>query len=100
MGTDYVAGLAKGGAAMIDGTHRQRVAREFGAALRAARQLRGFTQEQLANRAHLDRTYASLLERGLRAPTVAMLLRLAEALEMGPAELVIITVERMRREFE
>lgn len=79
-----------------DRTDRQRVAREFGAELRAARRSRGLTQEEIADRADFDRTYPSLLERGLRTPTLTVLLKLAEALEIEPAELINATLERVR----
>ncbi len=75
-------------------------AREFGLLLRDLRDVRGISQETLAELADLDRTYSSLLERGLRTPTltVPVLLRLAEALKMEPARLVIETVARLRGE--
>ena len=74
------------------------VARAFGLSLRAARNNRGISQEKLSEICDFDRTYPSLLERGLRGPTVTTLLRLADALDVDPAQLVIDTVERLRRE--
>jgi DNA-binding XRE family transcriptional regulator len=61
----------------IDG---RRVARAFGATLRALRREREVSQEALAFDAEIDRTYPSLLERGLRHPTLSVLLRLSRAL--------------------
>jgi len=75
---------------------RQDVARAFGLALRAARDAQGMSQDQLSETCDMDRTYPSLLERGLRAPTVTMLLRLACALGVAPEQLVADTVERLR----
>jgi len=46
------------------------------------------TQEKLAEIADVDRTYPSLLERGLRQPTLAYLFALADALKEDPADLV------------
>jgi transcriptional regulator with XRE-family HTH domain len=74
------------------------IARAFGLALRAARGERGISQDKLSEICDFDRTYPSLLERGLRCPTLPMLLRLADALEVEPAQLVIDTVELLRRE--
>jgi transcriptional regulator with XRE-family HTH domain len=74
---------------------RHRVAREFGAALRAIRRERGLTQEEIADRADFDRTYPSLIERGLRTPTITVLLKLAEALQIEPAELINRLIERL-----
>ena len=42
----------------------------FGQALRAIREEKGISQERLALDAGFDRTFVSLLERGLRSPTI------------------------------
>lgn len=42
---------------------------------------RGLSQESLAVNASIDRTYVSRLERGIENPTVAVLERLAAALD-------------------
>jgi transcriptional regulator with XRE-family HTH domain len=47
------------------------------------------TQEELADRAELHRTEIGLLERGLRVPRIDTLLRLAAALAVEPAELLV-----------
>ncbi len=49
--------------------------------LRRLRVRRGLSQEVLAVDAEIDRTYVSRLERGLENPTVAVLERLANALD-------------------
>lgn len=54
---------------------------------------RGLTQEALADRAGVHRTYVSLLERDKKSPTVAMLFRLCRVLEVRPSTL-IARVER------
>jgi transcriptional regulator with XRE-family HTH domain len=54
------------------------------------------SQEELAELGELDRTYPSLLERGLRTPTLTVLIELARALRMEPAQLVSDTAERLR----
>jgi transcriptional regulator with XRE-family HTH domain len=59
----------------------------FGDVLRDCRTRAGTTQENLAFRAELDRTYVSLLERGLRQPTLETLFRLAAVLEIAPTTL-------------
>jgi transcriptional regulator with XRE-family HTH domain len=64
------------------------VAAAFGAVLRDCRQKAGISQEALADSAEVDRTYVSLLERGLRQPTLETLFRLARALSVSPATLV------------
>jgi XRE family transcriptional regulator, regulator of sulfur utilization len=69
------------------------LAHAFGSALRAARVEQGISQDMLSEICDLDRTYPSLLERGLRCPTLAMVLRLANALGIDPARLVAETVK-------
>lgn len=54
--------------------------------LRKLRVQRGLSQEILAVDAEIDRTYVSRLERGLENPTVAVLERLAEALDARIAD--------------
>jgi transcriptional regulator with XRE-family HTH domain len=54
--------------------------------LRLLRVRRGLSQESLAVDAGVDRTYVSRLERGLENPTVAVLARLAKAVNAEVAE--------------
>ena len=56
------------------------LASHLGAAIRRHRQLIRLSQEELADRAGLDRTYVSGVERGRRNPTLEVLQRLADAL--------------------
>ena len=51
------------------------------------RKEKGFSQENLANASQLDRTYISMLERGIRNPTLKSLLKIAIALEIKPVQL-------------
>jgi len=60
----------------------------FAANLRKARQTAGLSQEELAFRAELDRTYVSSLERSIYSATIDVVARLAEVLEIEPAELL------------
>jgi transcriptional regulator with XRE-family HTH domain len=64
------------------------LAKAFGRVLRAAREKRGLSQEDLALDCEIDRTYVSLLERGLRQPTITVLFKLATALGVRPSVLV------------
>jgi transcriptional regulator with XRE-family HTH domain len=66
----------------------------FGEVLRDCRTKAGISQENLAFKVDLDRTYISLLERGLRQPTLEMLFRLAGVLGIAPATLVARTASR------
>lgn len=69
--------------------------RAFGLALRAARVERGISQDRLSEICDVTRTYPSLCERGWPCLTLAMLLRLADALSIEPAWLVAETIERL-----
>lgn len=53
--------------------------------LRLLRQKRGWSQEELAFRAEVDRSYISMLENGSYSATVTMLGKLARALKVEPA---------------
>ena len=55
--------------------------------LREARRARRITQVQLAERARVDQTYVSLIERGLRSPSDYIKSRLAKALRITPSSL-------------
>ena len=77
---------------------RQDAARAFGQALKAARLAKGLSQEQLAEEAELDRTTPSLYERGLRTPTLGVLIDIGRALKMAPTQLVSDTLEQLRRQ--
>ncbi|KPG81675.1 MULTISPECIES: helix-turn-helix domain-containing protein [Pseudomonas] len=52
----------------------------FGLAIRRHRELLRLSQEELANRANIDRTYISGVERGARNPTLLVMQKIATAL--------------------
>jgi len=56
--------------------------------LRRLRQKRGLSQEELADRAGLNRNYVGMIEREENAPTVDALEQLAKALDINVAELL------------
>lgn len=60
----------------------------FGTVLREHRQRRSLSQEELAMEADLARNYVSMLERGLRKPSLEAVFALAAALEVTPTRLV------------
>lgn len=69
-------------------TGKDPVQKAFGEVLRQVRTARGISQQALALDSNLDRTYVSLLERGLRQPTLTTLIALASTLNIDPALLV------------
>ena len=60
----------------------------FGKAVREFRTRMGVSQEDLADRTKIHRTYIGGIERGERNPTLTMIVRLAEALGASPHELL------------
>jgi transcriptional regulator with XRE-family HTH domain len=67
---------------------RDRILAAFGQNVRKHRETRQLTQELLAEKAGLDRTYISDIERGTRNPGVRNVVRLARALGLSTAQLV------------
>lgn len=60
----------------------------FGQVLREHRQRAKLSQEELAFNAGFNRTFVSMLERGIRQPTLTTLFKLGKALNISPSELV------------
>jgi transcriptional regulator with XRE-family HTH domain len=60
----------------------------FGAAVRRLREQRGWSQERLANRAELNRSYMGEIERAAAMPSLATAAKLADALEVSLSELI------------
>jgi transcriptional regulator with XRE-family HTH domain len=58
----------------------------FGEAVRMTRRRRQLSQDALANAAGLHRTHISLIERGLREPSLETLVKLCRALGVSPGE--------------
>lgn len=56
--------------------------------LRAAREAKGLSQEELAHRADIDRTYISSLERHVYGASIDVVDRLASVLEMEASDLL------------
>lgn len=56
--------------------------------VKAARKALDLSQEALALEAEIDRTYISGIERGLRNPSLTLIVKLAERLKTTPAALL------------
>lgn len=65
-----------------------RLQKAFGKTLRNLRTSAGLTQEALADKCGLDRTYISLLERGLRQPTLNTIFTLSQSVNIAPSVFV------------
>lgn len=58
----------------------------FGQVLRKIRQEKGFSQEALAFECGVHRTYISLLERGLKSPSLNTMMLLSKTLDIKLSE--------------
>mgnify|MGYP001371457601 FL=1 len=63
----------------------------FGKAVRAARVEQGIAQEELAALAGIERSHMGKIERGEHMPTLALILKIANALRISSAELMVAT---------
>ena len=61
---------------------------QFGAAVRRAREQRGWSQEILADKADLNRSYLGEVERGTAMPSLATIFKLANAFDTNMATLI------------
>lgn len=72
----------------MDNVEKSDIPAIFGKVLRELRMSQNISQEELAFRAGVDRTFVSRIERGQRQPTITSLIALGVALGMSAAELV------------
>lgn len=75
-----------------------RVFKAAGAEIKARRNRLQFSQEELAHRADIHRSFVARLELAQTQPSLAVFLRLADALECDPADMIKAIGARMRRE--
>jgi len=60
----------------------------FGRVLKELRQNQGLSQEELGFRSGYHRTYISLLERGLKSPSLNTIFQMANTLGISPSDMV------------
>lgn len=56
--------------------------------LKEYRTEKNLSQEELADKCDLDRTYISLLERGKRKPTLSVVFNICDSLEVKPSAFI------------
>jgi transcriptional regulator with XRE-family HTH domain len=61
---------------------------KFGERVQKVRKSKGVTQEELAAKPAMHRTYIGLIERGERNPTIRTLYKIAKALNVKACELL------------
>jgi len=71
-----------------------KIDKTFGLAIRLRRQELEFSQEDLAFKSGLHRTYVSQLERGIKSPSLRVIMVLADALQTN-AYLLIQSAESL-----
>ncbi len=71
----------------------EHILKSFGLHLKAIRQSQKISQEALAAKADLDRTYISGIERGLRNVSLLNIARLANALNVPLSELMQFSID-------
>lgn len=64
--------------------------------LQSIRLKKGFSQEKLALECELDRTFISMLERGLRQPSLTTLVKISNTLQIKPSKLLFETEKRIK----
>lgn len=69
----------------------------FAANLRRFRNAKGISQDDLAYEAHVSRSYLSQLEKGVFYASLNVVGRLAQALDVEPAELLRMPTKRNLR---
>jgi transcriptional regulator with XRE-family HTH domain len=75
----------------IDVDQKKSLNRAFGVVLRKHREASGIAQERFALQIGVNRTYVSMVERGLSNPTIGSLFRFAEGLGVTPERLIAET---------
>jgi transcriptional regulator with XRE-family HTH domain len=78
-------------------TYEPDSARAFGLTVRAMRTDQGTAQESLAHLAGIERSHMGKIERGEHMPTLALILKIADALDCPAAELIGNTESRLRK---
>lgn len=66
----------------------------FGKEVARLRKRMGISQEELAFRAEVHRTYISQIERGLKSPTLTVILKLARAVKVRVSRLLSLVERR------
>lgn len=67
---------------------RDPILRSFGQSVAKHRRTNGLSQEALAEKADLDRTYLSDIERGVRNPGIKNVILIAKALDISASDLL------------
>jgi transcriptional regulator with XRE-family HTH domain len=72
------------------------LAKVFGEVLKELRDEVGISQENLAYESELDRSFISMLERGLRIPSIATVFQISKVLRKTPSQIIKLVEERYK----
>lgn len=72
---------------------KKKILKSIGQRLKYFRTKKGISQENLAFKVRIDRTYIGAIEQGLRSPSVYCLFTIANALDTTLSELVNFAIE-------
>ncbi|MGE0675385.1 MAG: helix-turn-helix domain-containing protein [Methylibium sp.] len=75
------------------------MAQAFGAAVRSVRTRLGVAQEALALQAKVERSHLGKIERGEHMPTLVLVLKIARALQVSSADLMVETEALLPAEY-
>lgn len=73
---------------MDEQTEKKSMLKRFGEQIRKLRKERKLSQEQLADEAHIERSYMGTIERGERNPTLHKVYKIAKALKTHSSKLL------------
>ena len=73
---------------------------EFGKRLKSLRKFRKMSQWDLSRQSGIDRAYISEVENGRSAATVDLINRMARAMDLYPAEFLVLCKEQPERSYE
>jgi transcriptional regulator with XRE-family HTH domain len=76
----------------------EHICKAFGRVLKAARAVKGQSQEAQASAIGIDRCYEGMLERGKQCLTLAMFLRVAKGIGVRPGDLLADTLDQLEQE--
>ena len=69
----------------------------FGAVIRDLRKSNNFSQEKLAERSNLDRSFISLIECGHKQPSLITIYQLAKSFKLSASKLLALTEEKIKK---
>ena len=69
----------------------------FGEVIRELRKSNNFSQEELAERSNLDRSFISLIECGRKQPSLITIYQLAKAFKLSASKLLLLTEDKIKK---